>query len=411
MKGNFKYILRKKLRNHAVSPPEEAWSGIAFESTLRERLHGHLAEPPEGMLAGIERTLAGSVATQPARVRPLWSRVVVTAAAACLLVVIGSRYLNRQEVADVEVIAAVESVDPAPAVAPPEPVAIAATSPRPSARLRQVAVAPLPVVSSWQTSVDIPAIEADEEPPYVEQLPVQKRVISVASQDAPIPQPVRAAYRPMRNVHRSEGLTGGSLFASNFAVSRATTPTTRHPAVASESFSSRASSAEMRTYRVADAVEVTHRIPLSIGGEVAIGLGEHLNLHTGLVYTYLRSDFNTPGMRQQLHYLGVPAAVSYAFFRTSLVDFYARGGGMIEKGIHGVRKDPAGNTQLKLGGVQPSLAASVGIEVVLAGSTGLYFEPGVVYYPNMENQPANYRTDHPVTFSMRAGIRLNINNR
>lgn len=160
-------------------------------------------------------------------------------------------------------------------------------------------------------------------------------------------------------------------------------------------------------------VPASHRMPFSVGAEVSLEIARNTSLQTGVVYTYLRSDFGATGMtgfrsRQELHYLGVPLSVSYAFYRTPILDFYVRGGGMVEKGLRGTLRESGARRGLKLSGFVPSIAASAGVDVALGRLTSLYLEPGIVYYPAIENQPESYRTEHPLTFSLRAGVRFSI---
>lgn len=418
------HILRDKLHDHTAPPPEGAGEEVLFQAALRGKLYGHAQQPPAGVWEGIEQALL-SVIGSPRRPRPLWTRVVRYAAAACLLVAAGVggwRLLQESP----------ENTNPQPLVATTDtaeapqhllaqravegndtPTVAISRQNAISARRMEVAAID---IASRKIVADIPAIDVAGEAPHVDPLPAHEGVapahaIATLSSDAPT---ARAAWLPIRS-RRQGAMRGASLYASNYAANPATSPGSANPPSNSAEFTSRATDATIRATPAApDPQPVSHRAPISLGAEITFDLAPHVRLHTGLAYNYLRSDFDQPiastdqRIRQHLHYVGVPIAVSYDFYSTPRVDFYVRGGGTLEKGIYGVRKGPGGNNRLKLSGLQPSVAAAAGVEIALGGMTGIYIEPGMVYYPTLESQPVSYRTDHPLTFSLRAGVRINL---
>ncbi len=164
------------------------------------------------------------------------------------------------------------------------------------------------------------------------------------------------------------------------------------------------------------APKLNHDMPLSAGLGVSIPLGDRLALETGLVYTYLHSSskidqaMSTYTKHRDLHYVGVPVGLSYNVLDGGLVDLYTRGGVTIEKGVSGQTRiqmdgNEMGVNKFKIEGLQPSVDLSVGAMFDL-GSVGIYAEPGLSYYFQNTNQPESYRTENPVSFSLRVGLKF-----
>ncbi len=96
----------------------------------------------------------------------------------------------------------------------------------------------------------------------------------------------------------------------------------------------------------------------------------------------------------------------------------ASGGGAIEKAVYATRTTDygTGGKPEKMGvkGVQFSIDGAVGADFRIARSMGLYLETGAAYYFEGENESTyfgtftSYRTDNPVNFTLRIGIRFNI---
>ncbi len=170
-------------------------------------------------------------------------------------------------------------------------------------------------------------------------------------------------------------------------------------------------------------IKLQHSMPVSVGVAFAFPLGPRVAIETGLNYSYLHSSGDTKNdlgsglsMKQELHYLGIPLGVTYLFLSSRSIDFYARGGAMIEKAIFArwTEKvlDESGRTtsqeiyNKKIKGIQPSVDASLGAMFKLSPTMGIYVEPGVAYYIEQTDQPANYRTENSVSFSLRVGMRF-----
>jgi len=163
-----------------------------------------------------------------------------------------------------------------------------------------------------------------------------------------------------------------------------------------------------------------HKMPVSFGVMFRRYLTGGLSLDAGLMYTYMRSEsflagtLNDYKYRQSLHYLGIPVSLSLDMARGKHVRFYVSGGGMAEMALSArgkVQMISSGSVisdemvHLKAEGVVWSLNGSVGLEYGLARDFGVFLEPGLSYYPDNHNQPSSYRTEHPLNFNFRLGLR------
>ena len=168
-----------------------------------------------------------------------------------------------------------------------------------------------------------------------------------------------------------------------------------------------------------------HKMPLSMGLGVTMGLTDRLSLESGATYTYMLSksenpsrDINgTTSVSQKLHYVGVPVGVKYDFIRGGRIDVYAGAAALFEMCVSArqTTKVEVGGVvsgsvsdRLNARGIQSSVGMHAGAEVRLAKRVGLYVEPGMNYYFETDRQPESYRTEHPLNFSLRAGFRIKL---
>ena len=83
---------------------------------------------------------------------------------------------------------------------------------------------------------------------------------------------------------------------------------------------------------------------------------------------------------------------------------------MLERGVSGrdfVLMDGVKTMETKIvyEGFQPSVDLSVGA-MFTVGNIGLYAQPGLSYYFGTASQPANYRTENPISLSLRVGMKF-----
>lgn len=154
--------------------------------------------------------------------------------------------------------------------------------------------------------------------------------------------------------------------------------------------------------------------PLSLGLQLTLPLTDRFSVSSGLTYTYLVSQYDMlvdkvryDGAYNQLHYLGIPVSFSWHFVQTPSFGFYASAGGAVEKCI-AQRYVFASNTlHEKVGGLQWSARAGLGVEYWFVPRMGLYFDPSLVYYFD-NSQPLSIRTQQPLQARFEVGLRFKL---
>jgi hypothetical protein len=167
-----------------------------------------------------------------------------------------------------------------------------------------------------------------------------------------------------------------------------------------------------------DFTKKTYNDPLSFGLTVRKQLNKTLSLESGLVYTYLLSTFENPGMQRSeaklhLHYIGIPVNLITELWENSKWEVYLSTGFMAEKGIQSlyVQSQYFGaevvttTAKTNINGIQWSINGGVGVSYKIKRQLGIYFEPKFSRYFN-NNQPVSARTDHPFVFGLSAGLRI-----
>ncbi len=429
-----------------------------LDKALHGKLHGYSEQPSDavwqrimrdlpgagGMLAGDGAPVAGGKAGGAAgggSRRRLWLRATPYAAAACLLCALvltgvlwrqgGPSGMDGQTAAFVPGVGAASFVRLASPAEDGSPLPAAVLAEVRTLRVSQPVIRFVepdkePVVSVAGGD-DGPGRVIDIDPESAGTAPKEPQAAAGTEQRKPLYRTQYGDFRPYDDSQpvvrrrRTQGLSA-TLYAANFTGSN-----TGNPANASSSpetyrlmeVVSRGANAT-QVYTAPAVKEVKHRLPLCFGAGVSFGVSPRLGIETGLTYSLLRSDWEADGhmssysTRQELHYLGVPVALIWRAADLEVVSLYLRGGGMLEKGVSGKRTTRMNTsgvndvTTLKMNGLQPSLSAAAGMELRLGRTLGIYVEPGINYYPSQQDQPESYRTANPVTFGLKAGLRINL---
>lgn len=155
--------------------------------------------------------------------------------------------------------------------------------------------------------------------------------------------------------------------------------------------------------------------PLSFGLRAAKMLQKGISLESGVVYTYLLTDLESPNYkaRLNLHYLGIPLNVRVRLWDAPKWSVYASGGVMLEKGLRSVyvQEQYVGNqiitttASTNIEGLQWSLSASVGVGYSIFKEVDLFFEPEFSYFFD-NDQPLSIRSDSPFAPGLEAGLRF-----
>ncbi len=166
-----------------------------------------------------------------------------------------------------------------------------------------------------------------------------------------------------------------------------------------------------------------HNRPLRMGLSVRYRLTPRWSLQSGLIYSYLKSEFTTDKgysnitTHQTLHYVGVPLTASYSLWQGRKVNVYASAGGMAEQLVSGrasTQETLAGqkrsSTSSKLSENRPvfSTQGALGVEYLATPLLSIYAEPGVSYYFDNGSDIKSSYTDKPFNLNLNLGVRLTI---
>ena len=176
----------------------------------------------------------------------------------------------------------------------------------------------------------------------------------------------------------------------------------------------------------ASSFEAHHAAPLRVGVTAAWELAPHLNLVSGLNWTYLNSEFEETAnpirtvVGQDLGYLGVPLRLETAFNVWKGLWLSAGAGGMVEKGllssswtntwVDGQVAETVKNPKPDTGGLLWSVGATAGAEYRFSPSFGLYFTPGVEYHFDNGAEVRSAYTEKPLHWNVNLGVRFHFGN-
>ena len=172
--------------------------------------------------------------------------------------------------------------------------------------------------------------------------------------------------------------------------------------------------------------EAHHAAPLRVGVTAAWELTPHLNLVSGLNWTYLNSEFEETAspirtvVGQDLGYLGVPLRLETAFNVWKGLWLSAGAGGMVEKGllsssstntwVDGQMAETIKNPKPDTGGLLWSVGATAGAEYRFSPSFGLYFTPGIEYHFDNGAEVRSAYTEKPLHWNVNLGVRFHFGN-
>ena len=151
-----------------------------------------------------------------------------------------------------------------------------------------------------------------------------------------------------------------------------------------------------------------HAFPLRLGLSARIPLADRLYLSTGLQYSLYSSSFTyrfSGELKQKVHYVGVPVRIDWVFASGKWLDVYV-GGGVQGDFCAGATW---GGQAVSKDGPSLSLMGAGGVQMNITRRLGLYAEPELSWrIPSEKHVLQTYRSEHPLMFSVNAGIRINI---
>ncbi len=163
-----------------------------------------------------------------------------------------------------------------------------------------------------------------------------------------------------------------------------------------------------------------HSLPLTYSLSLRYQANKRIGLESGLQYTRLNSLFQTgEGInrideKQRIEYLGVPLKVSYRIWSGKHVGIYTAAGVTLEIPVKStVKTDYILNNQPQLRDshhldvpLQLSTGIGIGVQYNITPTIGIFAEPGVQYYIPDGSGFETYRTQHPFTITIPAGLRF-----
>ena len=159
--------------------------------------------------------------------------------------------------------------------------------------------------------------------------------------------------------------------------------------------------------------------PIIVSVTVSRDLLPKVDLSTGLVYTFLRSEYaeysSFNDYSQKIYYLGIPLSLSYDLLSDkSRYGLYTVGGLLFEKAISafgttkvfdGPRLELYNKTSLKTPEIMVSANMGLGFGYDIIGDFGIYFESFVSYYFYTEGQPISFITSNDTSLNMKIGLK------
>ena len=163
-----------------------------------------------------------------------------------------------------------------------------------------------------------------------------------------------------------------------------------------------------------------HSLPLTYSLSLRYQANKRIGLESGIQYTRLNSLFQTgEGInrideKQRIDYLGVPIKVSYRIWSGKHVGIYTSAGVTLEIPVKStVTTEYILNNQPELRDshyldvpLQWSTGIGIGVQYNITPSISIFAEPGVQYYIPDGSGFETYRTQHPFTITIPAGLRF-----
>ena len=409
-----------------------------WKNSLRERFSDYSAPEPEGLWEGIEQGIAG----KPRRkMLPVWLVSGAAVAATVALVVflhpekaLESPDLQKQGNLAESVLADVAQDEPtAEPVGEPvaEPVEAPVSKPVP------FAVASRQTLLSEAATVPSVPVSEDRVPDAVHEMPDQ------VGHDEPIVteavQAKKDAWEDAPEIKDEMVVIGYGMGRKKFSVSaygnggQASTEQSKGYGMnRTSAYLTRSTGGggqkdvggvvRMLSANRASTFEAHHAAPLRVGLTASYGLTRHLNLVSGLNWTYLNSEFEeTAGSfravtGQELGYLGIPLRLEAGTNLWKGLWVYAGVGGMVEKGlmskswtdtfVDGQTAESKENAAPDPGGLLWSVGANAGAEYRFSPRFGLYFTPGVEYHFDNGSEVRSAYTEKPLHWNVNLGARF-----
>lgn len=167
--------------------------------------------------------------------------------------------------------------------------------------------------------------------------------------------------------------------------------------------------------------DIKHRLPIRTGLSFTYNITDRLGIESGVSYTNLISDIREGSEdhyvagEQSLHYIGIPVNLKYRFFSWQRLHLYGSAGVLGEKCVSAKidksfilnnRTEETKTERISDRPLQWSVNTSVGMQVDIINSIGLYAEPGISYYFKDGTDLQTIYKEKPLNFNLNFGIRF-----
>lgn len=153
-------------------------------------------------------------------------------------------------------------------------------------------------------------------------------------------------------------------------------------------------------------VPIRHSLPLSFGLEISYFPSSRMALTSGLelsIYNSVRTIPSLGETRQRVHYLGIPLKADWVAWQSGRFSAWLGAGGKLDRCI----RARINNQSVQDKTLNWSVLADASLQFALTEHLGLYVQPEVSWYFK-PTQPVlqTYRTEHPLMFTVGAGLRI-----
>ncbi len=158
-------------------------------------------------------------------------------------------------------------------------------------------------------------------------------------------------------------------------------------------------------------------LPIRTGLTVRYPLTNRFALESGLTYSFHRGKETIPVGQEKmligdwrLHYVGIPLKAVETVLGGRIAGLYLSEGAEVEMLAGGSYLKPHTGEKMAVRKhpVQLSVLAAAGVDIHLTRWLALYAEPGVAWHPVLPDDLPSYYREHPFSFDLRFGLRLDL---
>lgn len=172
--------------------------------------------------------------------------------------------------------------------------------------------------------------------------------------------------------------------------------------------------------------KVTHHSPIRTGLSFMYRLNNRWSLETGISYALVSSDIregsnaNYIQEEQKLHYIGIPAGVSYRLLSLKHLDVYLSSNVLAEQCVSGKSRrqyfitnkaQEEETNAITSRPTQWSVGAKAGVQYNLNNQFSVYLEPGCIYYFDDHSSLETVFKERSYDFNLNLGFRLSVGNK